>query len=284
VFNQISRDGGSDANLMLASRGKRLEWNFGGQLVVKKSDGSFEFSNVAPGSYLLVAYWSDEGKEFSAQEKVEVGERDVDGVTLSIGAGATIPGRIRWEGTPSVDQEGISVFLQPTETTFLWGGSVRVEASQQFTLNNVAEGEYRVRIMGAKKDCYVKEVVYGYTYARDDAISVSKGGGAQLEVTISSRGARIQGSVTDKDGLPAAGVWVVAVPDQARRFNFRLFKSQTTDQYGHFDLHGLTPGNYKLFSWGAPRTASGKIRTSSNPMKRWAKPWKCTMKSQRRST
>ena len=42
---------------------------------------------------------------------------------------------------------------------------------------------------------------------------------------------------------------MVAVPDEARRSNFRLFKSQTTDQYGKFDLHGLAPGSYKLFSW-----------------------------------
>ena len=250
VLNQITHKGGNDANLVLLSRGKKLEWNLGGQSEVKKSDGSFEFSNVAPGSYLLVAYWGDdEGKEFSAQEKVDVGERDVEGVTLSIGAGATIPGRIRWEGKPSLDREELIVYLQPTEVAFQWGGSARVEASQQFTLRNVNEGDYRVAMIGASKDCYVKDIVYGGTHAPDDTISVSKGGGAPLEVTISSRGARIQGAVTDKDGLPAAGVWVVAVPDQARRLNFLLFKSQTTDQYGRFDLHGLTPGNYKLFSW-----------------------------------
>lgn len=28
-----------------------------------------------------------------------------------------------------------------------------------------------------------------------------------------------------------------------------LFKSVSTDQYGHFDLHGLAPGKYRLFSW-----------------------------------
>src|SRR4030095_9866494 len=109
-------------------------------------------------------------------------------------------------------------------------------------------------------------MIYGGTYAPDDTISVSKGGGAPLEVTSSSRGARIQGAVTDKEGLPAAGVWVVAVPDQARRLNFRLFKSQTTDQYGRFDLHGLTPGKYKLFSWERPETNEWKGTHFLQPM------------------
>jgi hypothetical protein len=49
--------------------------------------------------------------------------------------------------------------------------------------------------------------------------------------------------------LPAAGVWVVLVPDVAHRSQYRLYKTQTTDQYGHFDLRGIPPGEYKLFSW-----------------------------------
>jgi len=84
---------------------------------------------------------------------------------------------------------------------------------------------------------------------KEDVINVSKGANPALEITVSSCGARVQGSVVDKDGLPAAGVWVAAVPDEARRTTLRLFKSQTTDQYGKFDLHGLAPGEYKLFAW-----------------------------------
>jgi hypothetical protein len=28
-----------------------------------------------------------------------------------------------------------------------------------------------------------------------------------------------------------------------------LYKTQTTDQYGHFILRGIAPGDYQLFSW-----------------------------------
>jgi len=42
---------------------------------------------------------------------------------------------------------------------------------------------------------------------------------------------------------------VVAVPEAAKRPNLQWFKAQTTDQYGTFDLRGLAPGTYKLFSW-----------------------------------
>ena len=78
---------------------------------------------------------------------------------------------------------------------------------------------------------------------------VMKGSAGPLEITVSSLGARIEGTVTNEESLPVAGVWVVAVPEEARRKQHYLFKSITTDQYGHFDLRGLAPGKYNLFSW-----------------------------------
>jgi hypothetical protein len=129
------------------------------------------------------------------------------------------------------------------------GVNARVDLSQQFTLKDLTDGDVRLQVSGTSKDCYIRQITYGQTLVKEDVINVSKGTNPSLEITVSSRGARVQGSVADKDGLPAAGVWVAAVPDQSRRTTLRLFKSQTTDQYGKFDLHGLAPGEYKLFAW-----------------------------------
>jgi hypothetical protein len=49
--------------------------------------------------------------------------------------------------------------------------------------------------------------------------------------------------------LPAVGVWVILVPDEAHRGSKRLYKSVSTDQYGRFELRAIVPGDYKLFSW-----------------------------------
>jgi len=215
---------------------------------VLKPDGTFEFPNVAPGSYLLMAYWEDQGKFYSTQEKIDIGESDLEGVSLVIGSGATIPGHIRWEGKPSLERDELSVAIQPAETPS-WQGAARVEANQQFTLKDVGDGDYKVVVNGLGKDCYIQDTLYGETHSAEGVISVGKARGEHLEITISSRGARVEGAVVDENGLPAPGVWVVAVPEKAKRTNFRLFKAQTTDQYGKFDLRGLAPGTYKLFSW-----------------------------------
>jgi hypothetical protein len=96
----------------------------------------------------------------------------------------------------------------------------------------------------------VKDVEYAGRASLEDGFSVTRGSAALLEITISSRGGRIRGTVTDADGLPTAGVWVALVPDsETRRTKHRFYKSQATDQYGHFDLRGIAPGDYFLFSW-----------------------------------
>ena len=59
----------------------------------------------------------------------------------------------------------------------------------------------------------------------------------------------MQGTVMDADGLPLAGVTAVLVPEMSRRARFHLYKTAETDQYGHFEMRGIVPGDYKLFSW-----------------------------------
>jgi 5-hydroxyisourate hydrolase-like protein (transthyretin family) len=251
VLNQMTHKPGQDVVVLLTPRTKRQEWDFAGQPNVQKADGSFEIPNVVPGAYTLVAFWFDqtEGKNHSAAQKIDVGDSDVEGVQLTIGAGSTVQGRVVWEGKPGLERDELSISASPTEMMFELGGQARVDGNQQFTLRDLMEGDVRLQVSGVSKDCYVKQITFGQTFIKDDVISVAKGANPVLEITVSSRGARVQGSVADKDGLPAAGVWVVAVPDEARRTTFRLFKSQTTDQYGKFDLHGLAPGEYKFFAW-----------------------------------
>jgi hypothetical protein len=128
-------------------------------------------------------------------------------------------------------------------------GGTRVAQDNFFTLKDIGDGNYHVEVDGQSKDCYIKDIRYGPSDGLDDGFTVSKGTPANLEITISSRGARLQGTTSDADGLPAAGVWVVLVPSAPHRSHHRLYKSLTTDQYGHFDLGGIAPGDYKLFSW-----------------------------------
>jgi len=250
AFNLVTRKPGGNANVMLMAKNRRVEWDFGEhQAMVQKNDGAFDISDVLPGSYVLTAFWFDEGKPFLARTPVEVGNTDVDGITLTLGAGVSITGRIIWDGQPSLDGE-LSVMPKPADTgPNFWGSETRVDSGNSFTLKDVGDGTYFAEISGQSKDCYIKDVHYGPANALEEGFLVTRGAIANLEITISSHGARLQGAVADVDGLPATGVHVALVPEEPRRGLHRLFKSGTTDQYGRFELRGIAPGDYKLFSW-----------------------------------
>jgi hypothetical protein len=248
VYNSVTHHAANEVFLSLQPKNSRILWGFMNNYASAQKDGSFELHNVLSGSYTLSAQWFDEGKSYAARQNIDISDGDIDGLTLTIAPGVTIDGQLRWEGNPGVEQEELKV-TATGETSDYWGGEARVLTNGVFSLKDVSEGTYRLQVYGISPDCYVKSIRYGMNDATHEAFAVRRGNDAALEVTVSSRGARVRGSVADADGLPASGVWVALVPEEARRGEFRLYKSKTTDQHGNFELRGIAPGDYKVFSW-----------------------------------
>jgi Carboxypeptidase regulatory-like domain len=248
IVNSISQKSAAQAQLEVARRNGKVEWDLASLQPSVKADGAFEIPELAPGEYTVIGYWIDEGKLYSVQEDFEIANADVEGLTLFVGTGVNIPGRIDWEGKPSLSGAEVTVNLEPLQGGFGWQGLGRVNDLQQFTIKEVPQGVFRLRVMGLSKDCYVKEVRQGETVLSDNTIRV-KGAVSPIDITVSSRGAKVGGTVTNEESLPVPGVWVVAVPEAAERKRHERFASVNTDQYGHFELRGLAPGTYKLFSW-----------------------------------
>jgi protocatechuate 3,4-dioxygenase beta subunit len=249
VYNQITHKPGIGTNLLLMPKTNRREWDSVQPANVEKQDGSFDIPEVLPGSYVLTAFWFDEGKIYSTRVPVEVGNADVDGVAVTIAPGMNISGQIIWDGKPALEKDELTVRTTPANLNLGFQGITRVTQGNLFTLKDIGEGTYHADVAGESKDCYIKDVQYGASSVLEDGFTVVRGAPATIEITISSHGARVQGAVSDADGLPVTGVWVVLVPEAKYRTQHRLYKMQTTDQYGRFDLRGISPGDYKLFSW-----------------------------------
>lgn len=249
VFNTVTGRPAEGVSLELVPRKGRLAWKFPNLgASVDNPEGSFEIRDVMPGSYNLIAYWSDEGKSYVARQPVEVVASDVQGIQVTIALGIAVNGHLSWDGIPSLSEREPMIYLVPTEDGYS-SDDAKVQPDGSFAYKNVPEGTYRIFFWGATQDCFVQSARYGSADALTDGFALRRGSDASLEVTVSSRGARIEGVVKNSDELPAAGVWVTLVPDIARRNQERLYKSATTDQYGRFVLRGIAPGEYKLFSW-----------------------------------
>jgi len=222
-------------------------WESIGAASVGDADGSFEIREIPPGNYTIrVMSRSDDGRMLVTQRDITVGNADVEGLTLTIGEGVNIPGRVTWDGTPRLERQGFVIAAISTENEPFPSTRAEVDDNNQFMLKNVYDGEFRLDAWGISKDCYIKEVRYSDSIVPDATIRVAKGLVGPLEITLSSRGAHVQGTVLNEDTLPAVGAWAVAIPDKKTR---RASYSANTDQYGHFEVRGLPPGKYKLFSW-----------------------------------
>jgi protocatechuate 3,4-dioxygenase beta subunit len=249
VYNQISHKPGVGVTLILLPKTTNREWDYESTATVQKSDGSFVIQEVLPGSYTLASFWFDDGISYVNLQSLDVGNVDVEGIPVTVSAGSNVSGRIIWEGQPALDKDELTITPHPVDVPFGMRGQARVGRDNLFNLKGLGEGTYRADITGMSKDCYIKDMYYGESSVLKDGFTVTRGEGGSLEIVVSSRGARVQGTVMDSDGLPQAGVSIVLVPELSQRENYQKYKTESTDQYGNFDLHGIAPGDYKLFSW-----------------------------------
>ena len=255
VICAIPGNSAASGNVSLNPQGKGLAQALQGindNFHVK--DGRFVLRNVPPGSYDLTAsYRSGERDDWQlARRQLEVGNSDVDGVTITISRGVDISGQLTWEGAPANDPSSLHPRLQALgQDQQLYFSQPTVKPDGTFQFKNVPEGSYRpvVHLYGPTEKFFLKSARYGRATITDAGFTVQSGADLSLELNMSSRVAQLSGIVSDTHSLPVAGVAVVLIPDPPHRDVVEKYKVTTTDQNGKFTLAGLTPGDYKVFSW-----------------------------------
>ena len=216
------------------------------------SDGQFEVRGVAPGSYVARVFSGVDSQNVTARQDVTVVAADVEGVKMVPMPAFKLSGHLRFEGQPG-DPTRYSVYLEPSDEPedsgyVAFGGAVNVTPDRlgDFQWANVNPGSYVVHVNGGEgRDNFLKSVTLGNRNA-DTGLAVS--GPASIELVVSSRGGLLEGVVLDKD-QPVANASVVAVPEEKYRKLHDRFGAGSTDQNGHFVIHGLAPGSYTVFAW-----------------------------------
>ncbi len=211
---------------------------------------TFEFPGVPPGSYVLSAMLTRDGKQCIGHQSLDVTDSDVDGLQVSVSEGLDIKGQVRVEGQL---ESGAVTFVnlrsKVSNGMFFSGANDSTKGDGTFTLKNVHDGDYEVIVGGLPDDYYLKS-------ARLDGVDVltagmtvdSKQTPQMLDILVSSNGASVDGVVM-KDEQPYQGATVTLVPSPPNRGQRRLYGTATSDQNGHFSLQGLAPGDYKVFAW-----------------------------------
>jgi len=215
---------------------------------VQSDSGDFEIRGVPPGPYDLSAFWNDGKRQLQERVPVEVGSANLDGITLVLGSPIALVGRFRVEGSDQFDFTRLGLWLQPIDRT-MGGGSPQVKADGTFVVENVYDGNYRLRILGFPVPYYVQSAREGGSDVLESGLTISRSQPpSRLEIVLSPDGGRVDGTVS-KEHNPVSGALVVLVPDPPHRDREEMYGMTTTDASGRFSLLGLSPGDFKLFAW-----------------------------------
>lgn len=217
---------------------------------VRTTDGAFEIRGVPPGSYTLRAEGRDESRPWTGRMQLEVGQGNIEDLTVAMAPSLELAGTIRYEGDPDVKGRAINLRLQPKDESMFGGGGAQVKPDNSFTVSNLLPDAYTVTVFSLPDNCYLKSVRFGTEDVTESGIDVTQGAAGKLELVVSNAGGQVSGTVTGgADQKPVSGATVVLVPEGTRRKIQSYFKQATTDQTGSYRLTGIAPGEYKLFAW-----------------------------------
>jgi hypothetical protein len=232
--------------VLLTPRPPRIEEPRMGR--VAAGQDQVEFVDVPPGSYILSLAFQAGEDTYSARELVEVRGSDVEGIVLMVTRNVSVRGRVRVEGGEEAPPAGMVVGLVPDDRIGL-GSSASVNLDGTFEIGDARPDLYRAQLRGLPPDYFLKSVKLGSEEGLQHGIYLRSGGVAQVEITVSPKGARVEGTVLGEDGKPAAGALIVLVPEPERRKMWHLFKSEISEADGTFAVRGIAPGKYRVFAW-----------------------------------
>jgi Carboxypeptidase regulatory-like domain len=252
VFNAITGRPGVGTNIFFSPRrtDQAPIFSFGFQTYVHDAQGNFKVENVTPGSYYLIGLATVEGKQYTSRVPIEVGDADLTGANLTISAGATLKGRVEGLGKTDVTAMQISLMSRDQQVYFGVGTMATPKPDGSFDLTNVNDGSYEVNIWPLPEDAFIKDIRAGDQSILTSGLDITGGQvPGELDIVLSPNGGRVDGTVVKED-KSFSGATVVLIPDDpAMRKNSRWYNQTTTDQYGNFSLHGVRPGDYKIFAW-----------------------------------
>jgi hypothetical protein len=224
-----------------------------------RDDGAFAFNNVAPGEYVVQATTTDRtGPSASvaiahqfASAVVTVAGDDPPPLQLKLSLGATLMGRVVFEGIPSPPMyTGAALTTLPVDFVDpLIGGS-----SLGFSLSRDNTFEYRgifgrTLLIAQPKDpaWYVKSITY---QGQDLADTPFDFGSTEffrdIEVVVSAAAAAVTGRVIDDRAAPVRDYAVALIPTDRSKWMLRSrwLKAGRPAADGAFRLAGLVPGDY----------------------------------------
>jgi hypothetical protein len=230
-------------------------------MTMSDRSGAFEFNGVVPGAYLLTASTLDsDGKTMFGRTPIDVSNADVENVAITLSEGFDLRIRMSIEDRSRRSNDPqLVVNLRPaiSATPF---PTVERNGDDELTMHHLMLGDYSVAVLSltssfnqnssaVRSSLYLKSAQYGGSDALTSGLHIDGPTSGILDIVMADGAGLLSGAVLDEQKKPASGITVVLIPEPRLRVRNDLYKTQMTDAAGKFEISGITPGQYKVFSW-----------------------------------
>lgn len=184
--------------------------------------------------------------------EVSINGNDTQSVSIVLQAGMTVSGRIAFDSTgqPPTDLTRIRVVLNPTNQNETGGSSAigQVAADGRFTIDDVVPGTHRINVLS--QDAWrPKSFDVAGRDAMDFMLDVPTDRGiSDALLTMTTRSARLSGSILEATGTPGTGYTIVVFAADAAYWTPQSRRIQATRPAtdGRFSIGNLPAGDYRL--------------------------------------
>ena len=220
-------------------------------------DGTFTVNGIAPGEHTIrVTYRSGAAGEFGSAPVV-VGGNDITGLQIALGGGATVSGRVTFDGTAprtggAAPPRVTAQQADPQRQFLLLGGTTDPLA------NGTLDDEGNFKLSGASGRVFFNLtppppgwVVKSVTLDGDDITDTpmdltGRSALSDVRIVMTDKLTTLSGQVTDERGQPLTDYVVVVQGAEQKEpvVASRAIRVVRPDTNGRFQTRGMRPGRY----------------------------------------
>ena len=210
-------------------------------------DLSFHSNLLQPGSYVLVAQGTGDGKRYRGVLPIEVGSEDSHNLSVELQPSVDLSGTVMVEGPDAGKYSVNSVNLVPGDEIPANGPPLRgvVAKDGSFKIVDVPPGVWDINPGPVPPGGYIKSMFLGDQDVLTQEMVIQPTTQASLKIVIGTRSATVQGDVEASD-RPTRPI-VLLAPEPRLRNVFSFYRYASADTNNHFEIKGVPPGTYQLF-------------------------------------
>ena len=216
------------------------------------ADGSFTFTSVPPGRYIIRARGDTDEQEVSlfGTFLTSVEGQDIENLYIALRPGALLSGTLEFDTSGREPLEDLSTIVMSTrmaDVAMAGGGSQGFVRPDGTFVLSAMDSDLLIRVRNLPSPWVLKSVSYRGRDVTDRPMRIESGDRLNdIRVVVTDRVTRVTGEVRDANDDPVNDRVVVAVPiDQSLwRPNGRHIRLAYLSFEGRYEIRGLPPGDY----------------------------------------